>query len=159
MLLSNNSGSNYQLHCIRSKFQNKLFLKFLSCPIFHKSGTPPRAEPVWQKVWFKVQKAEKVWHHQVYKWKKKKNTPHPTPPNRPPASKSCRHSGRALLQECCQLRCYYSTQSRLRGGERRLWESKRGASRLKKQPNIYPPLIKARPVHRRVMELPLRTAK
>lgn len=40
------------------------------------------------------------------------------PPPQPP-KKSCRHLGRALLQECCQLRYYYSTQSRLRGGEKK----------------------------------------
>lgn len=114
-----------------------------------------RVEPAWQKVWFKVQTAEKVWHHQVYKWKEKN-----TPPTALQPPKSCRHSGRALLQECCQLRYYYSTQSRLRGGEKkRLWERTRGERWIERQPNIYSRLTKARTVHMLVMELPWHIVK
>lgn len=102
-----------------------------------------------------MQTGEKVWHHQVYAWKEKN-----TPPNLQPP-KSCRHSGRALLQECCQLRYYYSTQSRLRGGgkKERLWERTRGERWIERQPNVYSPLTKARPVHMLVMELPWHTVK
>lgn len=83
---------------------------------------------------------------------------HPPTALQPP--KSCRHTGRALLQECCQLRYYYSTQGRLRGGEKkRLQERKRGERWIEREPNIYSRHTKARPVHMLVMELPWHIVK
>ncbi len=100
-----------------------------------------------------MQTAEKVCRHQVYKWKEN------TPPTALQPPKSCCHSGRALLQECCQLRYYNSSHSRLRGGEKRLWERTRGERWIEREPNIYSLLTKARPVHMLVMELPWHIVK
>lgn len=87
--------------------------------------------------------------------KKKKNT------LQPPIS--CRHVGRALLQECCQLRYYYSTQSRLEGEKKKEKrscgrETRREVDR-ERELHIYSPLTKAEPVHMRVMELPWHIVK
>lgn len=101
-----------------------------------------------------MQTGEKVWHHQVYAWKEK-NTP-PTS-NLPKvvvirAVPSCRNA--------VSWDTIIAPKADSEGEEKkRLWERTRGERWIERQPNVYSPLTKARPVHMLVMELPWHTVK
>lgn len=82
----------------------------MSHPGFVSSGTPEGGTSLTEGVVLGADSREGVAPPGLQVEREEHPPPHPPKPlptSQPP--KSCRHSGRALLQECCQLRYYYST--------------------------------------------------